>query len=218
MPTGKTSLPSNPRAHRSAATLTLKQRRLVAEFEEIAAAIQMDYWSILDYREDGRTVILEGMKQQLIRGEIIMKYTLIDEYLSVIICHFYFKVPKEPFTFTRLWRTKKFQIFAHYFLDETYLLKKMALVNAIKEIPSPIKSAITRINDVRNAVAHSFFPENRRQYKAFKKVMYRNANIFSKEGVTKFLEDAERAGDYLMDQAFGVDVPAARAEIEAGGS
>jgi hypothetical protein len=145
-----------------------------------------------------------------------MKYTLIDEFLSVIICHFYFRKPKEPFTFTRLWRTKKFQIFAHYFLDETYLLKKMALVNAIKEIPSPVKSAVTRINDVRNAVAHSFFPENRRQYKAYKKVMYRNANIFSNEGITKFAEDARLADDYFMREAYGVDLADARSEIEGG--
>jgi hypothetical protein len=83
------------------------------------------------------------------------------------------------------------------------------------EIPSPVKSAIARINDVRNAIAHSFFPENRRQYKAQKKVMYRDANIFTKEGVTKFSEDAHRAQDYLIQQAFGVNPADARAEIEA---
>jgi hypothetical protein len=44
--------------------------------------------------------------------------------------------------------------------------------------------------------------------------MYREANIFSKEGMTKFLEDAQRAQDYLMQQAFGVNPADARAEIE----
>jgi hypothetical protein len=43
----------------------------------------MDHWNILDYEEEARTPILEKMKQKLIRGEIIMKYTLIDEFLSV---------------------------------------------------------------------------------------------------------------------------------------
>lgn len=214
MPARTVSEPSNPRARGNQAKLTLKQRRLIAEFEEIAASIQMDYWNILDYREDGRTVILELMKQQLIRSEIITRYTLIDEYLSVIMCHYYFKIPKQKFTFQRLWRAKKFQIFAHYILDETYLLKKVAIVNAIREIPSPVKRAIARINDVRNAVAHSFFPENRRQYKGYKKVTYRDTNIFSKEGMAKLLEDAQRAQDYLGQQAFGVDFAAARAEIE----
>ena len=206
--------PSNPRARGIEAKLTAKQRRLIAEFEEIAAAARIDYWNILDYEEDARTPILQIMKQQLIRGEIIMRYTLIDEFLSVIMCRYYFKSPKDKFSFAQLWRTKKFQIFAHYFLDETYLLKKMAIVDAIKKIPSPVKSAIARINDVRNAVTHSFFPENRRQYRAYKKVMYRDSDVFSHEGITKFLEDAQRAEDYLMQQAFGVDLPAARADTE----
>jgi hypothetical protein len=175
----------------------------------------MDYWNILDYDEDGRTVILEIMKQQLIRSDIIMSYTLIDEFLSVIMCHYYFKRPKQGFNFRQLWRTKKFQIFANYFLDDTYLLKKMAIVNAIKEIPSRVKSAIARINDVRNAIAHSFIPENRRQYKAYKKVMYRGTNIFVKEGVAKFSEDAQCVQDYLMQQAFGVNPADARADMES---
>jgi hypothetical protein len=197
-----TDEPFTPRPRGDNAKLTPKQRRLINEIKEISASIQMDYWNILEYREDGRTVILEMMKQQLIRSEIIMKYTLIDEFLSVIISHYYFKTPKIEFTFTRLWRTKKFQLFAHYFLDETYLLNKMRLVRAIKEIPSDVRNAIERINALRNAIAHSFFPENRRQYRTYKKVMYRESNIFSKEGVTKFLEDATRVQDYLIDQAF----------------
>jgi hypothetical protein len=50
-----TNEPSNPRARAIHAKLTPKQRRLIAEFEEIAALIRMDYWNILDYDEDGRT-------------------------------------------------------------------------------------------------------------------------------------------------------------------
>ena len=211
-----TAEPSNPRAHGTTARLTPKQRRLKAEIEDIAASIRMDYWNILDYDEDGRTVILELMKQQLIRSEIITRYTLIDHFLTEIIVHYYFRVPKQQFSFPRLWRTKKFPIFAYYFMDETYLLKKMTIVNAIKEIPSPIKSAIARINDVRNAIAHSFLREYRRQYRGHKKVMYQGVNIFSEDGVTKFLEDTQSAQDYLIQQALGVDAVAARAEIEGG--
>ena len=164
--------------------------------------------------EDDPTVILQIMKQKLIRCEIITRYTLIDEFLTDIICHYYFRAPKNQFSFAKLWRTKKFQIFAHYLMDETYVLKKMAIVNAIREIPAPIKGAIARINDVRNAIAHSFFPENRRQYKPYKKVMYQNADIFTKEGITKFLEDAERVEDYLLPQALGVDLADVRVEIK----
>ena len=48
--------------------------------------------------------------------------------------------------------------------------------------------------------------------------MYRDANIFSEDGVTKFLENVERVQDYLMQQAFGVNPADARAEIEGEGA
>lgn len=115
-----------------------------------------------------------------------------------------------------MWKTKKFRIFTHYFLDETYLLNKMRLVSEIKEIPRDIRGPIDRINALRNAVSHSYFPENRRQYTTHKKVMYQDADIYTKEGVAKFLADAMRAQDYLFAQAFGVNPADARAEIERG--
>jgi hypothetical protein len=46
--------------------------------------------------------------------------------------------------------------------------------------------------------------------------MYRNANIFSNEGITKFAEDARLADDYFMREAYGVDLADARSEIEEG--
>src|SRR5215813_3220401 len=53
---------------------------LIAEFEEIAASIKMDYWNILDYAEYGRAVIiLQIIKQQFIISEIITRSYLIDK-------------------------------------------------------------------------------------------------------------------------------------------
>ena len=60
-------------------TPTAKQRRLKTEIDDIAAAVTMDHWNIADYDEDARTAILGVMKVKLVRAEIIMKYTLIDE-------------------------------------------------------------------------------------------------------------------------------------------
>jgi hypothetical protein len=200
-----TSEPSNPRPRGSTPKLTPTQRRLIDEIKEISESVRMDYWNILDYEEEARTSVLGVIKQKLIRGEIIMQYTLIDECLSVIISDYYFRRdPKTQSTFRRLWQTKKFQLFVNYFLDEAYLLNKMRMVHEIKALPSDVRKALERINALRNAIAHSFFPENRRQYKAQKMVMYQNANIFSKEGIAKFLQDTGLVEDHLMHQAFGV--------------
>jgi len=183
--------------------LTKKQRRLRTEIEEIADVIGMDHWKIEAYTPDTRTVFLELIRNKLVRSEIIIKYTLIDELLSVIICHFYFKKPDKEFSFRKLWKTKRFRIFNHHILEELYLLNKLRLVRAIREVPKEIRDNIERVNAVRNAVAHSFFPENRRQYLALKKVVYRGIDIFTKQGIERFEEDFETIREYLHQRAFG---------------
>jgi hypothetical protein len=184
--------------------LTSTQRRLRAEIEEIASVINLDHWNIEEYKAERRTTQLKLMKDQLIRSEIIIKYTLIDELLNDIICDYYFRHgKKKKQTYRDLWRTKKFSIFVHHILDETFLLKKLNIIDAIKTVPREVRSAVYRINDVGNDLAHSFFPENRRRYAAQKKVLYNGIDLFTKEGVAKFEEDAEIVNDYLLRRWLG---------------
>jgi|ERR1700730_6689211 hypothetical protein len=115
--------------------LTKQQQCLRAEIEEIASAIGMDHWNIESYDLEARTPILEKMKNQLVRSEVVIKYTLIDEFLTDIICNFYFRKPARKKTYRDLWKTKRFSIFVQYLMDETYLAKKLAIVHAIKGVP-----------------------------------------------------------------------------------
>ncbi len=142
------------------------------------------------------------MKDKLIRSYIIYQYTFIDEYLTDIICNFYFQRPKEP-NYGKLWKTKRFRIFVHSLMDETFLLKKLTIVEAIKDVPVEVSNAIKRINDIRNAMAHSLFPENRRRYMTKKTVTYRGSHLFSLEGIEKFHDDCATAEIWLHKTAFG---------------
>jgi hypothetical protein len=184
--------------------LTRLQRQLRAEIAEIAAAVQMDHWNIEKNYEPGelRSVTLELMKDQLVRGHVISCYTLIDELLADIIVDFYFRKGSKTMNYRQLWRTKRFRIFVHYIADETSLLKKLTIVDAIKTVPSGVRKAIERINTVRNALAHSLFPQNRRRYMADKKVMYQSVHLFSLDGVEKFKEDFNIANAYLFKRGF----------------
>ena len=184
--------------------LTPKQRHLKREIEEIASIISMDHWNILEYDEEARMPYLELMKNKLVRADIIMKYTLIDEFLTVIIVHFYFPRKNKNTSFREQWRGKRFQIFNHYLMEETYLLSKMRVVRAIDEIPPKVRDIIEGINALRNAVAHSFFPENRRQYARYKKVVYKNMDIYTTAGVRQISDDFDAVSEYLRTRAFGV--------------
>jgi hypothetical protein len=86
-----------------------------------------------------------------------------------------------------LWRTKKFCTFVHHVLEEMYLLKKMDVVHAIKPLPSNVIKAVRKINAVRNAFAHSLFPENRKEHRKNKKVLYSDKDIRTDEGLRNFL-------------------------------
>src|SRR5262245_18375019 len=79
---------------------------------------------------------------RMVIGEVVSWYTLLDERLSDVMCHYFFKLPAKDFHYGKLWRTKKFRIFVHYLLDEMYLLKKMELVHAIKPLPRNVRSII----------------------------------------------------------------------------
>jgi hypothetical protein len=185
-------------------SLTRRQRRLRAEIEDIACMANMDHWNILDYEEERRTSQLGLMKDQLVRGQIIMTYTFVDELLSSIIVNKYFTGPDKQFTYKQLWRTKKFQAFCHHVLDGMYLLGKMRLVHDLRAIPKEHRDTIDRLNALRNALAHSFFPQQRYQYRQHKKVVYRDLDIFTVQGFTRFQEDRQSIVDYLLKRAFGI--------------
>ena len=128
---------------------------------------------------------------------------MIDEFLTDVICDYYFHRPKKSISYSRLWRTKHFKVFVHYLMDETYLLKKLSMVEAIKEVPIEVSKNIKRINDLRNALAHSLFPQNRRRYMPDKKVTYRGVDLFSRAGVIRFREDCDIAYKYFSKKVFG---------------
>jgi hypothetical protein len=185
-------------------TLTRAERRLQAEVRDIALLIDVDFWAVEEnYKLGYRKAKLELMKDKLIRSEIIYRYTLIDEFLTDVICDYYFHRPKKSVSYARLWRTKHFKVFVHYLMDETFLLKKLSMVEAIKKVPPDVSKSIKRINDVRNALAHSLFPQNRRRYVADKNVTYQGAVLFSRAGVVKFREDYDIVHEYFWKKVFG---------------
>lgn len=183
--------------------LTKTQRRLKDEVRDIALLIDVDFWAVEEnYKPKDRTYRLELMKDKLVRSEVIYRYNLIDEFLTCVICDYYFPRPKRSTSYAKLWRTKHFKVFVHYLMDETFLLKKLSMVEAIKKVPTDVSSSIKRINDVRNALAHSLLPENRRRYMADKKVTYKGIDLFTHAGVLKFHEDYDIVHDHFWKLFF----------------
>ncbi len=86
-------------------------------------------------------------------------------------------------------------------LDEMYLLKKMQMAHAIHPLPKEIRSTIERVNAVRNTMAHSFFPENRKEHMKAGKVLYAGKDIRTAEGLQQFKDDCYEAYSHLRKRA-----------------
>jgi hypothetical protein len=171
-------------------TLTKTQKLLIAEIRQIMELINLDYENIESYDKEARTPILRRQKDQMIRGQVIIQYTLIDEFLSNKLAHYFF--PKNK-SFIYLWKTKKFQNFNYYFLQELSLLQKLRFVKSIVHIPRKINRDIENMNALRNALAHALFPENLKKSKP----QWKGGNIFSLDGLKLFMEDMEEINRYF---------------------
>jgi hypothetical protein len=84
-------------------------------------------------------------------------------------------------------------------MEDMSLLKKLTIVQRIIDVPKPIASSIARVNSIRNALAHSFFPETRREHKPEGRVTYNQRDLFSVEGYKGFAEDAQQVIDFLIE-------------------
>jgi hypothetical protein len=139
------------------ARLTTKQRELRNEISALLEWLQVvPDLSAIDPAD--RTERLAWAKRELIISTVLREYLLMDEHLNNEMCREFF--PKG--TYAALWRTKRFRAFNHHVLERLYLVQKLEFVRARIPLPKEFYKDILALNDLRNAVAHSFFPENRR--------------------------------------------------------
>jgi hypothetical protein len=172
---------------------TRKQRHLATELRDLLSTLMLDPDAIIaDADVEGRTPRLELARDQVIRSAVILKYVLMDEFLSAVICWHYFGKRR---SFPQLWKTKRFRSFNYFILERLYLLQKLDLVKSIHDIPRGVSSDLAALNELRNAVAHSFFPQNRRR-----KPNWKGQSIFTNPGFERFLEDMDELSNFFVDR------------------
>jgi hypothetical protein len=147
-----------------------------------------------------RNMRLRTAIKKMVVAEVVVRYTLIDELLTEIIVRYFLKIEPGTFYYESVREAEPFRIFVHHVLGEMFLVKKLRIAHAIKAVPSDVTKIINRINAVRNALTHSFFPELRKENRAAGKVLYAGYDVRTPEGLTKLLNDADIAHEYLMER------------------
>jgi hypothetical protein len=180
--------------------LTKAQQRLVGEIEEILRVGSYD-WRVVEelYEPAARLSQLERIKQDFIRTKVIGDYVFADELLTVIIVSYFFPVKAFP----RRFKSKKMQLFMHFVMDEMFMLRKLALVKEIRNFDGEMAKMVGKLNALRNVMAHSFVPQQRREYRRTRKVTYEGLDISTSEGIAAYDRDVLRLHDYLFQHAFG---------------
>jgi hypothetical protein len=179
--------------------LMTTQRNLIKELDEIVELFGLNYRKISEIEKEARIPYIRLAKDQYIRSQVVMTYVVIDEFLGCAICNYFFGKKKG---FMKLWRTKKFRNFNFYILEKLSLLNKLELAKIILMMPREIENAVRRVNDLRNGLAHSFFPENLRRNKP----VYRNESIYSIKGLRLFEEDREKINSFFAKKLFNAAI------------
>lgn len=173
--------------------LTKKQQRLVAELRHLTSTLRLNYDEIVSEADsEARTTLLELARDQLTRSVVILKYVLMDELLSAVICWHYFGKKRG---FPELRKTKRFKSFNYYILEKLYLLQKLDLIRSIHDIPKWVSSDLAALNELRNGIAHSLFPQNRRR-----KPEWKGQSVFTREGCDRSLEDTQKLSDFFLER------------------
>jgi hypothetical protein len=123
---------------------------------------------------------LKSMTDQVVRSEILFRYTMIDSELDHVILRHFFGFNLKKARSRARYRTLE------AILQNLYPLQKLGVIRTFKKVPTRIVSNIHRINDLRNGVAHTFFldslPDSKRTYKG--------SNAFKSKGLRTFCDDA----------------------------
>jgi len=168
-----------------------KQRTLIKELDTICSRLCLDYWNSNSSPEWKTATQLELTLRWIVRTAVIDNYAFVDEILSCCICRYMFGKRSFP----KLWRTEKFRLFNYYVIEPLNLLPKLAFVNDISRLPKEILADIRKLNDLRNGLAHSFFPENLKGQRA----MWDHKDIFTSDGLAGFLEDMAKISEHFKD-------------------
>src|SRR5262249_19278490 len=180
--------------------LTRAQQRIVGEIEELLRIGGYD-WRVVEelYEPDARLEQLKRIKLDFIRMKVIGDYVFADELLSVIIVAYFFPVKDFPMR----WKNKKMLTFMHFIMEELFMLRKLALVREIRGFDKGMAEMLQSLNALRNAMAHSFVPEMKRDYRKIRKVIWKGQDIYTTQGMAQFDTDMRNLVDYLFQMAFG---------------
>lgn len=138
---------------------------------------------------------LEGQKRQLITVLILNSYLQIDAKMSILVANFFFHhCSKEWEVVQKVVNSKEFLVFSKKLLNEMPFLRKVSVIKEFVVIPKDTLTTINKLNDLRNAIAHSLMPEQLGE----ERVKYKGKLIFTLTGAKLIKQDVGKVMSFLQ--------------------
>jgi len=178
---------------------TKKLGYLAKELVNIYSLLGLDYQS---FRENNKISFFFA-KDQVIRGKVMFDYAEIDGFVNM--CFWFYFFPKKNRIsnmahYKILVGNKRCRMLYDYVLPHLGLRRKIELLKRIVAIPRSIEENIRKIVDLRNKLAHY----STRFYFGYEKIVYKNRNIFSSEGLKLFLEDSDKIQNFIQECHYNI--------------
>lgn len=132
---------------------TIQREWLNADIKRLMFNLELDYRNQDKFSSDDD---FSYAKEKLISGHIIQTHTYI-EYLIVLWINNYFnEIDSSDELIQKIVEDEKIKTFNHHLLEELSFKRKLDLWRAIHLFTDDIYNKISRINTLRNKVAHNF--------------------------------------------------------------
>jgi hypothetical protein len=181
--------------------MKLKQTKERILIEEIAYLFKEAgfHWQNNPDHEDN-IIKLERVKENLIRSCVVQAYVLVDETLGYVIENYFLSAPKKGMPQEA---KDKSLLFHHFLTQDVFYTKKLDIVGELYDVPDKGLSSLRALNNIRNAMAHSYSPKERREYKKDNKMIkYKNKDIYTMDGFKLLNQDIDLSLDLLGPLAF----------------
>jgi hypothetical protein len=183
--------------------LTPDQTKALEELHVISTIVGYDLEMIRDpARADWVSADINDSREMIIRGYLVTEFTVLDELMDRYLLRYFLEEDLDS-SLGELRDAERGMNFIHHVLQNLYLLQKFALFEKVEQPPMSVRQYIQRVNDLRNAVAHTFVIEKRRSAPT-----YKGLDIFSIDGLTQFALDGNDARAYLSRTILGLEPPA----------
>lgn len=157
-----------------------EELEMIAETAAIHERLGMDLQRVYDH--PNTTAAARGLRDQLVLLNVLTTYNLVDYIFAEEL-----EIRLNP---------TKSKHFTQFIIDELFLLKKMSLLQSMVKLPGEVTKAVHRINSLRNVIAHSHRPTERKEAKDGK-LLYNGIDIHTIKGLDELNNDVGKIIDCL---------------------